>query len=184
MVIICFCLFAASIARAEAADDFDWQELETKYTVIRYLSDDDLMQFDEKIVYSAASSSSGLKWLLSSSDTGDQKERIGNKVDALFRRAQEILGMRKKMDKVRINVYNDKIQLKEAFLRIYQKEGNYRAWYIFEYNTVYITIADLHEGMLAHELAHAIIDHYMTVRPPPQSAEILARYVDSHLLKQ
>ena len=40
---------------------------------------------------------------------------------------------------------------------------------------------DVHAGMLAHELAHAIIDHYLTVRPPAQTAEILARYVDSHL---
>ncbi|MFC1867599.1 hypothetical protein ACFL0H_05635 [Thermodesulfobacteriota bacterium] len=48
---------------------------------------------------------------------------------------------------------------------------------------MYITIEDLHEGMLAHEIAHSIIDHYLTVRPPSESAEILARYVDSHLHK-
>jgi hypothetical protein len=30
-------------------------------------------------------------------------------------------------------------------------------------------------------LAHFIIDHYLLVRPPAATAEILARYVDSHL---
>ena len=36
-------------------------------------------------------------------------------------------------------------------------------------------------GMLAHEMAHAIIDDFLQVRPPMASAEILARYVDAHL---
>ena len=40
---------------------------------------------------------------------------------------------------------------------------------------------DVHEGMLAHEIAHSIIDHYLLVRPPRATAEILSRYVDAHL---
>jgi hypothetical protein len=39
----------------------------------------------------------------------------------------------------------------------------------------------MHEGILAHEMAHAIIDQFLTVRPPSATAEILARYVDGHL---
>jgi hypothetical protein len=35
--------------------------------------------------------------------------------------------------------------------------------------------------MLAHEMAHCVIDHYLLIRPPMATAEILARYVDSHL---
>jgi hypothetical protein len=37
--------------------------------------------------------------------------------------------------------------------------------------------------MLAHEMAHSIIDHYLRVRPPHATAEILARYVDGHLFE-
>jgi hypothetical protein len=47
-----------------------------------------------------------------------------------------------------------------------------------------MNVNDLHEGMLAHELAHAIVDHYLLVRPPRPTAEIIARYVDSHLKKK
>jgi hypothetical protein len=46
-----------------------------------------------------------------------------------------------------------------------------------------VSVADLHEGMLAHEMAHAIIDHFFAVRPPSSTAEILARYVGKHLDK-
>jgi hypothetical protein len=41
-------------------------------------------------------------------------------------------------------------------------------------NTIYLNVDDLHEELLAHEMAHAIIDHYLLVRPPPATAEILA----------
>ncbi len=118
--------------------------------------------------------------------SSDPKEIIGiveKKVDALFERAQEILDMRKRMDKVTINVYHDKDQLHAAFKQIYRKSCRIRAWYEFKYHTVFVCIDDVHEGMLAHEMAHGIIDHYLKVRPPTATAEILARYVDSNLKK-
>jgi hypothetical protein len=162
--------------------DITWQELETKYTIIHYQSMEDLVAFDKKLKYSSLSSATGLQWLFSGSDSGnDPIERFKDKVDALYRRVQEILGMRKRMKKVEIEIYRDNRQLKEAFQTIYKREGHYRAWYIFELNTIYLTVDDIHEGILAHEMAHSIIDHYLTVRPPARSAEILARYVDAHL---
>ena len=36
-------------------------------------------------------------------------------------------------------------------------------------------------GILAHEIAHAMIDNYLSVRPPKTTSEILARYVDENL---
>jgi hypothetical protein len=85
------------------------------------------------------------------------------------------------MEKVHIDIYQDKAQLHNAFYEMYNQETRLRAWYIFEKNTSYININDLHERMLAHEMAHAMIDNYLTVRPPTATTEILARYVDEHL---
>ena len=169
------------LGRAKAEDGIAWLELDTRYTTLRYQSAGDLEIFDEKIDFFPTSSTYGLRLLSSDPGSKDPNARIKEKVDALYSRVQEILGMRKKMDRVKINIYHDKKQLEEAFYNLYAEDATYRAWYIFEENTVYITVADLHEGMLAHEIAHSIIDHYLTVRPPPMSAEILARYVDSHL---
>jgi hypothetical protein len=66
-------------------------------------------------------------------------------------------------------------------VQIFKRRGSARAWYVYEYNTIYINVRDVNEGMLAHELAHSIIDHYLSVRPPRASAEILATYVDKSL---
>ncbi|MBU1196823.1 MAG: hypothetical protein KKE62_15255 [Proteobacteria bacterium] len=80
-----------------------------------------------------------------------------------------------------IHLYSNSAALKKAYEKIYSAECHLRAWYRFNNNTIYLNVQDLHVGILAHELAHAIIDHFLTVRPPGQTAEILARYVDTHI---
>ncbi len=103
------------------------------------------------------------------------------KTDAIFERVQEILDMRKKNEKVIINLYPDKKTIETAYAEFYGQECRFRAWYEYKTNTISLNINDCHEGMLAHELAHSIIDHFLKVRPPKNTAEILARYVDTHL---
>jgi len=179
--ITCFLFFPYAAGQVWAADDIPWQEIQTKHSIIRYQSLEDLKVFNKKVSYSTGLS--GLAWLYSGPNPDSLTDKLKKKADAIYERVQEILDMRKRMKKVNINIYHDKKQLHAAFYKIYKKNSRHRAWYIYEYNTIYICIEDIHEGMLAHEMAHSIIDHYLTVRPPPASAEILARYVDSHLLR-
>ena len=162
----------------ESADTIVWKSLSTKHTILRFQSQADLQKFHNKINFGPS------EWGFSrffSSTAPELAERVSLQVDLLFERVQDILDMRKKMDSVTINIHANREQLAEAYTSIYQKPCNVRAWYCYKNNTIYLSGNDLHEGMLAHELAHSIIDHYLLVRPPMASAEILARYVDSHL---
>ncbi len=165
---------------ADGSDDPTWQNIETKHTIIHYQTLDDLKTFNKKVVYYSARLS--LKHLFSPSGSDNLTDNLKKKVDALYERVQEILDMRKRMKKIIINIYHDKKQLHATFYKIYRKKCLFRALYIYKYNTVYINVENLHEGMLAHEMAHAIIDHYFSARPPKATAEILARYADRHLL--
>lgn len=167
------------LVQGEAADVFTWQSIESKYTIIRYQTLKDLKKFDKKIDYSP--SEWGLKRLFSSGGSDNLIDNVKKKVDALFERVQELLDMRKRMKKVKINIYHNKKQLHLAYNNIYKKKCRIRGWYLYEYNTIYINVCDLDEGMLAHEMAHSVTDRYLLVRPPRVTAEILSRYVDSHL---
>ena len=122
-----------------------------------------------------------IKSLFSSSDPKTLPEKLARKIDELFEKVQEILGMRKKMRKVRINLYSNSEQLGIAYQRLFKKDCGVRSWYLYEFKTIYCNVSDLRAGMLAHEMAHHIIDHYLVIRPPRSTAEILARYVDKHL---
>jgi hypothetical protein len=157
---------------ADLSNNNHWQTLETKHTIIRYHAKKDLEKFNSMIDYSPASM--GLKGLFSKQDSDDLSDKIKQKVDAVYERVQEILDMRKLTD-------HDKKELHAAYYEVFQKTSQLRAWYIYESNTIYINANDMHEGILAHEMAHAIIDQFLSVRPPPATAEILARFVDGHL---
>jgi hypothetical protein len=159
-----------------------WQILQTKYLKISYEDVNDLKKFSKKIKFSGRGSFSSFSG--SSSKGSGFENKLASKTDALFEKVQLILDMRKPMKKVRINLYPNKSALQKAYYKIYKKKRGLRAWYIFEYNTIFINVQDVFAGMLAHEIAHAIVDHYLAIKPPRATAEILARYVDTHLNKK
>ena len=156
-----------------------WQRLETKYTTICYRTLSDLDKFDRTVAYSPG------QWEFPNPfrkpEPADKLQKIGRKLDTLYERVQEILDMRKWFKKVSINLYADKKQLAAAYVELYRQPCQVRAWYAFKLNTIYVNVDDVHEEILAHEMAHAIIDHYLLVRPPAAAAEILARYVHTHI---
>jgi len=166
----------------EAADDITWQSIVTKHTRIQYQTLDDLNRFDQDIDY--APGQTGFSWMIKYNESTNPIDRVKIKVDAMYERVQQILDMHKKISKVSINIYNNKKQLESAFYKTNQRKNSLKAGYRFEFNTIYLNIEDLPEGMLAREMGHHIIDHFFKVRLPRATAEILARYVDSHLSPQ
>jgi len=172
-------LQAAEATRAEAAGQTAWNKLETAYTVIYYQNRKDLKQFHRKVDFSPFRSS--LKNFLADSPGGDLPDMVKRKTDALYERVQEILGMRKRLPKINIKIFSDKNQFNLELQGQGGAKDSVRAWYRYETKTAHFSVRDVNEGILAHEMAHHVIDHYLTVRPPRASAEILARYVDEHL---
>ncbi|MBA3009308.1 MAG: hypothetical protein KKF12_08170 [Proteobacteria bacterium] len=157
-----------------------WYTLKTKYLTLTYENPSDLKLFNDQIDFSPDANSFS-SFSNSGPPTGTGVEQaLARKLDALIEKVQLILDMRKPINII-VRIYPDKTALHEAYFNIYQQKKELRAWYIFEYNTIYVNVQDLFAGMLAHESAHAIVDHFLAVRPPRATAEILARYVDSHL---
>jgi hypothetical protein len=142
-----------------------------------------LEDFEDAIDYSGRVFSK----LFSSSDGDDLQENVKNEVDALYRRMQEILKMRKKIKKVTIKILRNREEMKSAYRYIYRAGDRTstkkvpRAWFSHKNNEIYVNLDDLDEGMLAHEMAHSIIDNYLLINPPRTAPEILAQYVDNHL---
>ncbi len=179
ILIACIVLDFSGVLAESGFGPKPWKELQTNHTIIRYKSEDDLLKFHKSVKYGSS------RWNRSSTFStlpiSEIQEMLIQKTDAIFGRAQKILDMRKTFKKVLIQIYPDSKELKRAYTLIYRGKCNVRAWYRYRNNTVYINAKDVHAGMLAHELAHGIIDHFLVVKPPSETAEILARYVDSHL---
>lgn len=156
--------------------------LESKYLQITFNSSEDIARFNKSIDFDTGSFSGGF---FSSETPTELSGKLTRKLDLLFEKVQRILDMRKPLEnKIRVVVHSSEEELAATFVKIFKKQGSARGWYVFEYNTIYLNAQDVHEGMLAHELAHAVIDTYMNVRPPRATAEILATYVDKHLFEE
>ncbi len=155
-----------------------WKTVKTKYLNLHYQNDADLKKFDKQI--KAVKKFDSFSSFSSANKSDKAHSALAKKVDTLVEKVQLILDMRKPIT-VNVRIYSDKEALDQAYFKIYKKKKSLRAWYLFEYNTIYLNARDLFAGMLAHEIAHAVVDHYLDVRPPRATAEILARYVDGHL---
>ncbi len=179
LLTLCFMVllgWAGNPAKSIAADSK--HVVTTKHTIITFNSSEDMVAFKAAIKFGSATS---LSSIFSSASLQNAESGLKRNVDLLFEKVQKILDMRKKMRKIRIRVYSNAEQLHAAYEKIFKEKCTVRGWYLYEFNTVFLQVKDVHEGMLAHELGHAIIDHYLTVRPPRATAEILAKYVDMHL---
>lgn len=163
-----------------AYGDDTWLSLESRHTILYYKFEKNLERFNTNVHRPGRDSRCLNPFLKNHSKL---EISIINKIDAIFLKVQHILDMEKEMDKVKIYLYPNKHELHDAYFKIYHKRDKHRAWYIYEYNAIYMNVRDLHEGMLAHEFAHAVIDNYFSAPPPRAAAEILARYVDGNLFE-
>jgi len=106
---------------------------------------------------------------------------ITDKLDAIFNRAEEILDMYPARINVTINIYKTREELNNAYEEFFNEPNKAVSFYIYKTNTIYTIESQLTENILAHEMAHCIIDHYFVILPPRKIQEMLAVYVDVHL---
>lgn len=55
------------------------------------------------------------------------------------------------------------------------------SFYAHRTKAIYVSIENITDKILAHEIAHAVIIFYFGTPPPAKMQEILAQYVDKHL---
>jgi len=131
--------------------------LETTYTTLHYPNEKDLDEFLWKI---------GRVRLRPEGANSLAKARV----DRLVERVEEILDMHP--PDFRIDIF-----LKDGY-----REGNI-AYYSADSKSITIYTEFVTDGVLAHELAHAVMHAYFNASIGRKAQEMLCRYVDAHLWK-
>lgn len=109
------------------------------------------------------------------------EERVAYKFDLIFYKVQELLDMRPADLHLNVRIYRDQNDLDRIYLEIFSEENKFIAYYIFKINTLFASEAKMAANVMAHEIAHCIVDHYFSVIPPKKVAEMIAQYADVHL---
>lgn len=181
--LVCFCLGH----REASAHEFVYQ---TKLAEINYYHPYQLEEFAKKIRPRAFNRM--LNKIFTGEDAISNNATLDDFVDTLFEKVQEVLDMPQPRLKVTIKLLKDRKDLSEAYAHsMGSAKGStlrtktYRkapiAFYWEKTNTIYLQMEGLSIGILAHEMAHAVIDHYFVVRLPCRIAEMLCQYVDRQI---
>lgn len=105
-------------------------------------------------------------------------------VDTLFLRVCGILDMNLYSFEGNLKICRDTAQLRQIYRGLFDKDlQNKSSFYVYDFNTVYISADDFRIGVLSHEIAHAVISRYFVVLPSVRIQEVLASYVEFQLRK-
>jgi hypothetical protein len=128
----------------------------TRYTAIHYSDEKDLNDFIWRL--------GGEKM-----DVPSNTELASNRIDRLIERVETILDMQPKNFKT------------DIYLRRGMLEAGRIAFYNHKTKSIYISVDYTSDGVVAHEIAHAVIDYHFSSPLPAKMQEILTQYVDKYL---
>ncbi|RJR22177.1 MAG: hypothetical protein C4581_01355 [Nitrospiraceae bacterium] len=111
----------------------------------------------------------------------DNPLNVKKRVDEIMGKVQSTLDMYPSDFHISIMLVPD-YQTAEKIFRQFSTTGNVPlAFYSNKTKTIYVNVDSVTVGVLAHEMAHAVINFYFEVPPPAKMQEILAQYVDIHI---
>ena len=155
----------------------DFLSIKTAYFDILYEQDVDLKRVHKKLHGRRFYASPGSRPpALSGFD-----EKIAYRLNLLFDRVKAILGMYPAEISFKIKIFKDSQMAYDKFFEITKRKLKVKAFYSRKDKVMYTSESDISDSVIAHEMAHAICDHYFVVKPPVSAEEILARHVDAHL---
>ncbi len=171
---ISLCVILLLILRA---DLYGAGLIDSRYTTILYTDRKQLEEFTKEVYFGSFSS------FLRRRSSITLRQEVADRVDTVVERVMEILEMFPKGMKFKIVFHADKEGVREAYRNIYGLSPDFIAFYSPKTRTLHLSLQDISLRVLAHETAHAVIDHYFGIAPPTRVHEVLAQYVEENIEK-
>lgn len=122
-----------------------------------------------------------LNHLMIKQDIVTVEDEVMAKLNAIIEQAMIVLDMYPKKLHVNVVILPTTQDCSEVFAQRYGKMERRFAYYSLSEDTIYISAKDTRLGVVAHELAHAIIDFYFSEQPPSYIHELMAQSVERHI---
>ena len=168
-VLIMLPLFFSPVQAASAREE--WKVYETNCCTIQYTDDTYLKAFTLRI--------GGFRF---TSEGFDQRlSLLKPRIDKIMQKVQAALDMHPSDIHISILLYPDYKSLEKIFRQFTLAGHTPLAFYANKTKSIYVDVSSITDGVLAHEMAHSVINFYFRTPPPAKMQEILAQYVDLHL---
>jgi hypothetical protein len=150
-------------------------EIKSHYATINYEKEEYLIKFSEAIAPGSPSYSSSNRRTLTA------EEVVIQEIDELIEKVKRLLDLFPEEVKFRIVLLPLNDDVRRIYSARYRTHVDYIAFYALEDKTVFISINDVSIRVLAHELAHVVLDHSFYGCPSVDVQENLARFVETHI---
>ena len=160
----------------------------TQYAVVHAQSAGDLLQMERQLHFATDASAYQPR------TTGEFAfhpgfPRLAAKIDAILIRVAHLLNLRPlRPSRFNIVLLTDGKQVRRRHVLLVPGQspglfgyGFLEAFYFVGNRTVYLSLEDLHEGILAHEITHHLLCTALVMPPPTHAQEAWAQYVESRL---
>ena len=155
---------------------------QTQYAAISYTDEKDLHTFTRN-------TGSGLSFLRENPERNPLLAKT--QVDKIVETICSLLDMHPSKLNFSITLYRTQGEVSTAYYRASAGANAYKsqgmttgaapiAFYSHSTRNITVALDNITEGILAHEIAHAIISTYFVTPPPARMQEILAQYMDKH----
>jgi hypothetical protein len=154
---------------------------QTQYATISYAEEKDLQTFTRN-------TGSGLSFFRESPERNPLLAKT--QVDKIVETVCSLLDMHPPNFRFKITLYRTQNEVNIAYYRASAGANAYKAqnmtgaapisFYSHGSRSIAVAIDNITDGILAHEIAHAILSAYFTTPPPGPMQEILAQYMDKH----
>jgi hypothetical protein len=161
----------------------------TRYTVVQAESPVDLLKMERRLHFSAPGFDPQYQVTTGEFAFHPGFPRLAAKIDALLVRTSQILNIQPSpRSRLSIVLVADGKEVRRRYQLIVpgQRQGLFgfgalEAFYEIYNRTIYLSLRDLHEGILAHEMAHDLLCTRICPLPPASDQECWAHYVESRL---
>ena len=109
------------------------------------------------------------------------EDEVVAKIDTIIEKAEVVLDMFPDNMHIHVVLLETSGDVNRIYKQRYGKKANHIAYYSLAEDTIYISVDNAKLRVFAHEIGHAIVDHYFKVRPPYNIHELMAQFTEKHI---
>lgn len=151
-------------------------EAKSRYLTLKYEDKKILRDFNDELMLSRK-----LSYYLSNKKIVTAEDEVLAKLDIIIEKAEIVLDMFPANLHLTVVLLPTSSDVALMYMKKYGKQADHIAYYSFKEDTIYISVDDTKLQVIAHEIGHAIVDHYFQVRPPYNIHELMAQFTEKHI---
>jgi hypothetical protein len=166
-ILLLLCPLSSSAAQTEE---------KSRYVTLSYSDKELLHDFNDRLILGRK-----LSYYLANKTIITVEDEVLAKLDTIIEKAETVLDMFPDKLHITVVLLPTKNDVGAMYFSKYGKNVNHIAYYSLQEDTIYISVDDAKLRVIAHEIGHAIVDHYFQVRPPYTIHELMAQFTEKHI---